>query len=200
MAFLKVVRGSDTQVTIRGKGVLLRPYTASDYTAWAELRACSREHLRPWEPVWPYDDLTRPAFRRRIRHYQREAREDRGYAFGIFDEGGEELRGGLTLTNVRRGVTQAATLGYWLGVPFLKRGIMTEAVRAAVTHGFEDLRLHRIEAASMPSNTGSIKVLERVGFVREGLARRYLKINGAWQDHILFALLAEDIARGTGDE
>jgi ribosomal-protein-alanine N-acetyltransferase len=77
---------------------------------------------------------------------------------------------------------------------------MTDAVHTAVVHAFDDLRLHRIEAASMPSNTGSINVLERVGFVREGFARRYLKINGVWQDHILFALLADDIARGTGDE
>lgn len=200
MAFLKVGRGSDPQSAIRGGRVLLRPYVASDYANWAELRARSREHLRPWEPVWPKDDLTRAAFRRRIRHYQREAREDLSYAFGIFDERGGELRGGLTLTNVRRGVTQSASLGYWLGLPFLGRGLMTDAVRTVVTHAFDDLRLHRIEAASMPSNTGSINVLQRVGFVREGFARRYLKINGVWQDHVLFALLADDIARGTGDE
>jgi ribosomal-protein-alanine N-acetyltransferase len=195
-----VGRGSDPQSTIRGKRVLLRPYLVSDYLQWAELRARSREHLRPWEPVWPKDDLTRSAFRRRIRHYQREAREDLSYAFGVFDERGTELRGGLTLTNVRRGVTQSASLGYWLGLPYVGRGLMTDAVHTAVVHAFDDLRLHRIEAASMPSNTGSINVLERVGFVREGFARRYLKINGVWQDHILFALLADDIARGTGDE
>jgi len=200
VAFLKVGRGSETQSFIRGASVLLRPYVASDYVQWAELRARSREHLRPWEPAWPHDDLTRAAFRRRIRHYQREAREDLGYAFGIFDERGSELRGGLTLTNVRRGITQSASLGYWLGLPFVKRGIMTDAVRTVVVHAVEDLRLHRIEAASMPSNTASIRVLERVGFVREGFARRYLKINGVWQDHVLFALLADDIARGTGDE
>ena len=200
MAFLKVGLGNDIQIAVRGGRVLLRPYLTSDYMLWAQLRARSREHLRPWEPVWPHDDLTRTSLRRRVRHYQREARDDAGYAFGVFNEHGRELYGGLTLTNVRRGVTQAASLGYWLGLPFVGRGFMTDAVRTAVHYAFDELRLHRIEAASMPSNTGSINVLQRVGFVREGLARRYLKINGVWQDHVLFALLAEDIARGTGDE
>lgn len=200
MAFLKVSLGNGIPVAIRGPRVLLRPFVPADYEMWAALREVSREHLQPWEPQWPANDLTRPAFRNRVRHYQREAREGTGYGFGIFDENGGELRGGLTLTNIRRGVTQAASLGYWLGLPYLGRGFATEAVQTAVTFGFNQLRLHRFEAASMPSNTASINVLQRVGFVREGFARRYLKINGVWQDHILFGLLADDIARGTGNE
>lgn len=200
MAFLKVSLGNGIPVAIRGPRVLLRPYTAADFEMWTSLRELSREHLQPWEPEWPANDLTRPAFRNRVRHYQREAREGTGYGFGIFDENGGELRGGLTMTNIRRGVTQAASLGYWLGLPYLGRGLATEAVLSAVTFGFNQLQLHRFEAASMPSNTASINVLQRVGFVREGLARRYLKINGVWQDHILFGLLADDIARGTGNE
>jgi ribosomal-protein-alanine N-acetyltransferase len=167
----------------------------SDYPAWAELRARSREHLTPWEPLWQRDELTRSAFRRRVRHYQREAREDQGYAFLILKDADDELLGGLTLSNVRRGVTQAAVLGYWLGLPHVKCGYMTRAVAAIVGFAFEELHLHRLEAATMPGNFASIRVLERNGFQREGVARRLLKINGAWEDHVVHALIADDYAR-----
>lgn len=166
-----------------------------DYSAWAELRALSREHLKPWEPAWARDELTRSAFRRRLRHYQREAREDQGYAFMIFDMADDRLVGGLTLSGVRRGVTQSASVGYWLGRPFVGEGRMTDAVRAIIPFAFVQLRLHRLEAASMPQNTASIAVLERAGFVREGYARQYLRIDGQWTDHVLYGLV-EDVMRG----
>jgi [ribosomal protein S5]-alanine N-acetyltransferase len=191
MAFLRAGNSSEWAV-IQGRGVWLRPPLMSDYGPWAELRAQGRAHLVPWEPAWPRDDLTRSAYRRRIRHYQREARDDLGYAFLIFDSETERLVGGLTLSNVRRGVTQSAMLGYWLGLPHVARGFMTSAVTAVLPHAFEQLRLHRIEAAVQPTNVRSVAVLRRSGFVEEGLARRYLKINGVWQDHLVFAILAED--------
>lgn len=199
MAFLRSTIGPDVGHIVHGRGVWLRPPNMNDYAPWAELRALSRDHLTPWEPAWPRDELTRTAFRRRVRHYQREAREDLGYAFLLFADGSDTLLGGVTLSNVRRGITQSATLGYWLGRPHLRHGYMSEAVAAIVPYTFDDLRLHRIEAAAMPSNVASIRVLERNGFRREGLARRYLKINGAWQDHILHALLAEDERRDIWD-
>ncbi len=184
---------------IQGRGVWLRPPQVSDYGPWAELRAMSRAHLVPWEPAWPRDDLTKSAYRRRVKHYQREARDDLGYAFLIFESETDRLMGGLTLSNVRRGVTQSAMLGYWLGTPFVGGGHMTAAVRAVLPHAFEPLRLHRVEAAAQPANTRSVNVLRRAGFAEEGLARRYLKINGSWQDHLLFAMLAEDwMTRGSG--
>ena len=93
----------------------------------------------PGSRVWQRDELSRSAFRRRVRHYQREAREDLGYAFLIFRDADDKLLGGLTLSNVRRGVTQAAVLGYWLGLPYLKQGYMTEAVAAVAAFAFEDL-------------------------------------------------------------
>jgi [ribosomal protein S5]-alanine N-acetyltransferase len=195
MAFLRSSIGQDGAMVVRGRGVWLRPAVMSDYPSWAELRARSREHLTPWEPVWQRDELTRSAFRRRVRHYQREAREDLGYAFLIFKDADDRLIGGLTLSNVRRGVTQAAVLGYWLGLPYVKSGYMTEAVRAVAGFAFEDLRLHRLEAATMPNNLASIRVLERNGFRREGIARGLLKINGAWEDHVLHALVAEEHLR-----
>jgi ribosomal-protein-alanine N-acetyltransferase len=169
-----------------------------DYVPWAELRAASRDHLIPWEPLWPRDELTRSAFRRRIRHYQREQREDLGYAFLVMRDRDDRLLGGMTLSNIRRGVTQAASLGYWLGLSHVRQGYMTEAVRAVIPFAFHELRLHRLEAACMPTNSGSIRVLERCGFEREGYARRYLRINGEWEDHILFARIADDSAAGRG--
>ena len=194
MAFLRTSIGPESAQVVRGRGVLLRPPAMTDYGPWAELRARSREHLTPWEPTWQRHELTRGAYRRRVRHYQREAREDMGYAFLIFDDTDDQLVGGVTLSNLRRGVTQAAVLGYWLGLPYIKRGYMTRAVQALAGFAFGELLLHRIEAATMPANTASIRVLERNGFRREGFARGLLKINGLWEDHILFALLAEDFA------
>jgi len=96
---------------------------------------------------------------------------------------------------VRRGVTQACTLGYWIGAPHARKGYMTAAVRAAIPFVFDSLELHRLEAACLPANVASIKLLERTGFTREGMARRYLKINGVWQDHLLYGLLESDSLR-----
>lgn len=192
MAFLRSSSGQDSALTLRGHRVWMRAPLMADYVAWAELRAMSRDHLTPWEPQWQRDELSRSSYRRRVRHYQREAREDLGYAFLIFSETEDQLVGGLTLSNVRRGVTQAGILGYWIGKPFIGRGYMTEAVRAAVSFAFDTLHLHRLEAATMPSNVASIRVLEHNGFRREGFARQLLKINGVWEDHLLHGLLSGD--------
>ena len=118
-----------------------------------------------------------------------------GYALFIFSAASGALVGGLTLCNVRRGVTQACTLGYWIGAPHAHKGYMTAAVRAVIPFVFDSLELHRLEAACLPANVASIKLLERTGFIREGMARRYLKINGVWQDHLLYALLDSDRRR-----
>jgi ribosomal-protein-alanine N-acetyltransferase len=164
-----------------------------DYGAWAELRAMSRAHLTIWEPQWSRDELTRSAFRRRLRQYQRELREDQGYAFFILRASDATLIGGLSISNVRRGVAQAASIGYWIGAPHAGNGYMTDALRAVLPFTFATLALNRLEAACQPNNGPSRRVLEKVGFRREGLARRYLKINGAWQDHDLYALLHDDV-------
>jgi ribosomal-protein-alanine N-acetyltransferase len=102
------------------------------------------------------------------------------------------LLGGLSISNVRRGVAQAASVGYWIGAPHVGRGHMTDAVKAVLPFAFVTLGLHRLEAACLPHNYPSARVLQKAGFKREGMARRYLKINGLWQDHDLFALLQDD--------
>ena len=180
-----------TPVINRGAVLLRAPQTA-DYQAWAELRAMSRAHLTPFEPQWTHDELSRGAYRERLRRYQREAREDLGYALFIFAEQGRTLVGGISLSSVRRGVTQAASVGYWIGFPHTRKGHVSAALEAVIGYAFDDLRLHRLEAACMPGNVPSLKVLANAGFRQEGLARQLLCINGTWEDHILHALLAED--------
>jgi ribosomal-protein-alanine N-acetyltransferase len=164
----------------------------SDFEAWAELRQHSRHFLTPWEPTWPRDDLTRSAFRSRVKRYTRDMREDTAYAFFLFKTDGGDLAGGVTLSNLRRGAAQTASLGYWIGLPFARQGLMTAAVRAVIPFGFDVLKLHRIEAACLPSNEPSLRLLRGAGFTEEGYARGFLKINGAWQDHVLFAILSSD--------
>jgi ribosomal-protein-alanine N-acetyltransferase len=140
--------------------------------------------------VWPSDELTRLGFRRRIRRYQREIRDGTGYPFFIFLADEQTIVGGLTLSHVQRGVTQSAALGYWMGERFARKGLMTDAVRTITSYAFDTLRLHRIEAACLPHNSASIGLLEKAGFSREGYARSFLCIDGRWQDHLLYAIVA----------
>ena len=192
MAFLRSSVDSETRPLLRADGLILRFPVMSDYASWAELRGRSREHLVPWEPQWADDELSRVSYKTRLRHYERELREQVGYAFFIFKAVDGQLLGGLTLTNVRRGVTQSCAIGYWTGVSHTSRGYMTRAVKTVRSFAFEGLRLHRVEAACLPSNIASVRVLEKAGFQREGLARKYLLINGTWQDHVLFSSLRDD--------
>ena len=184
------------QPVIRGQGVYLRYPRMADYPAWAKLRGESREFLTPWEPVWADDELTRGAFRRRIKRYQKETRLDSAYVFFVLRKEDDALLGGCTLSNVRRGVTQCCTLGYWIGARFARQGYMTEAVRALIPFVFQTLGLHRLEAACLTENEASKGLLARTNFRQEGLARRYLLINGAWADHLLFSLLADEAQLG----
>ncbi|MGO8924887.1 MAG: GNAT family N-acetyltransferase [Xanthobacteraceae bacterium] len=191
MAFFRTINFSEPLPSIEGDGIVLRTPQMDDFEEWAALRETSRDFLTPWEPIWPVDDLTRAAFRRRIKRYAEDLRSDQGYAFLIARNSDGALVGGLTLANIRRGVAQAGSLGYWTGLPFARHGYMTAAVRAVVPFAFASLRLHRLEAACIPSNSGSIKLLEKTGFVREGYAREYLCINGIWQDHLLYAHVSD---------
>jgi ribosomal-protein-alanine N-acetyltransferase len=185
----------DPATTIDGGVVMLRLPVMDDYEQWSAVRLASRDFLRPWEPLWPPDDLTRGSFRYRVKRYLRDVRDDSSYAYFIFTADDQRLAGGLTLSNVRRGVAQTASLGYWVGQDFARKGLMTAAVQAILPVAFKILKLHRLEAACLPSNSASLALLRRTGFAEEGYAREYLKINGRWQDHVLFAIIADD-ARG----
>ncbi len=193
MAFMRgLTFPGGQQPVINGGGIYLRYPRLADYAGWASVRGESREFLAPWEPAWASDELSKGAFRRRIKRYQKETRLDSAYAFFVFRKDDDRLMGGCTLSNVRRGVTQCCALGYWIGERFARQGYMFDAVRALVPFIFTTLGLHRIEAACLPSNEASKSLLVKAGFRHEGLARGYLQINGEWRDHVLFALLADD--------
>jgi [ribosomal protein S5]-alanine N-acetyltransferase len=192
MALFRTIGSPEPLPPIDGDRVVLRTPQMSDHPAWAAVREVSRGFLTPWEPIWPADDLTRPAFRQRLRRYAEDLRSDQAYPFFVFRKEDNALVGGLALANVRRGVAQAGSLGYWVGEPYARKGYMSAAVRALVPAAFEMLRLHRVEAACIPTNAASIRLLEKCGFRREGYARSYLCINGIWQDHLLYARLRTD--------
>ena len=196
MALFRFPSEPPSRPLIRTPNLYLRAPQASDHAAWAVLRMESREFLTPWEPTWNEDDLTRASFRLRAKRAAREISTDEAYSLFIFETGTETLIGGLTLGLIRRGVAQACTLGYWMGRRHAGKGHMTEAVRGAVRFAFSDLALHRVEAACLPNNEPSRRLLERVGFQREGLARAYLNINGNWADHLLYAVLSTDSLPG----
>lgn len=177
-----------------GRRVALRSPVLDDWRQWAELRAKSREFLVPWEPTWPRDALTRSLYRRRIKQYAEEWRQGIGYSFFLVARDSDALMGGLSFSNVRRGVAQAASLGYWIGLPYANKGYMSEAIGVALNFAFEELDLHRVEAACLPHNGPSKAVLRRNGFQEEGFAKGYLKIDGDWRDHLLFAINKEDWA------
>lgn len=193
MAFLLSSTRGNSDFELKGRNVSLRAPVMGDYSAWAALRASSRSELEPYEPAWTRDELSRATFRYRLRHYARETQQGLGYAYFIFDEDCR-LIGAISLSNVRRGVAHAASVGYWMGTAFSGRGLMTEALCLLAPFAFDTLHLHRLEAGCVPTNAGSVRVLEKSGFSREGLGRKYLRIRGVWQDHLLFARLSDDPA------
>jgi ribosomal-protein-alanine N-acetyltransferase len=173
--------------------VYLRFPVQRDWRNWAALRAESRDFLAPWEPTWAYDALTRGAFRRRLKMYKAEMRQGVTYSFLIFRRVDDVLLGGITLSNLRRGVAQSATLGYWIGSPHGNQGYMTDSLASILEFAFSRIGLHRVEAACLPANEASRRLLLRSGFREEGYAREYLRISGRWQDHQLFAILRDNL-------
>ena len=192
MALFRFAAEPPIRPVLRAGNLMLRPPRAEDFDQWLALRQRSRDFLAPWEPEWNDADLTRASFRQRAKRTQREIANDEAYPFLIFGQDGQVLIGGITLGLVRRGVAQAATLGYWLGAAHGGQGHMGRAVQCVLDHAFGELALHRVEAACLPANLRSAKLLQRAGFRQEGEARRYLKIAGHWSDHLLFAILSDD--------
>ncbi|HXQ50865.1 MAG TPA: GNAT family protein [Stellaceae bacterium] len=177
---------------LTGQRVLLRAPERRDWRAWAELRGESRAFLTPWEPTWSSDALTRAAFNRRLARYAADWRGDQGYSFLLFRLEDETLLGGIGLTNVRRGVAESASLGYWVGERHARKGYMTEGLQLVLSFAFQRARLHRVEAATLLHNVASRGLLVKSGFREEGHARGYLCIDGRWQDHVLFGILREE--------
>lgn len=175
--------------------LILRLPRRSDHADWAALRDKSRDFLEPWEPKWHPDELEAAAWRLRLKRYRADYAAGVAIPFLLFEKAGRrQMVGGITLSGIRRGVSQTGHLGYWMGADFAGKGYMTEAVIAVTQYSFDTLGLHRVEAACIPDNLRSARVLEKSGFTQEGLLRSYLKIDGQWRDHRLFARLASDPA------
>ena len=179
---------------LAGSRVNLRPPLMRDYPHWVKLRRDNQKYLQMREPLWTPEELSRRSFRLRLRTYNQEARQDRGYAFFIWNLEKNQMMGAVNLSYIRRGAAQMGTVGYWIGEHFSNQGLMTEAVRLLCDFAFTTLGLHRLEAACMIDNEPSVRVLKNNKFKEEGYAPRYLKIGGVWADHRLFALCRDDLA------
>ena len=183
---------------LSGYNVYLRHPVKGDFGQWVRLRTQSAGFLKPWEPLWPRDDLTPRGYKRRLDQYRRDRKSGRGLPFLIFDARSNRLIGGVNVSNIRRGICQTATIGYWMGENYAGQGNMGRALALLLPYLFDCEGLHRIEAACLPSNHASIAVLKKSGFQQEGKARSYLCINGKWEDHLLFAALRSDVIMSAG--
>jgi ribosomal-protein-alanine N-acetyltransferase len=183
---------------IETERLTLRLPEHADFRAWAALRAENADFLRPWEPLWAEDHLSRRAFITRVTWSARA--EAQGVALPLFlvRRADRALLGAITLDNIRRGPAQSGTIGYWIGQAHARQGYMREAIAAVVHHAFTVMDLSRIEAACLPENAASRAVLERCGFKYEGVAQSYLQIAGRWRNHVLYANLRSD-RRGRAD-
>ena len=190
--FLKSDSVQAASVQIDGAAVYMRPPQSGNWRAWAEVRAASRTFLKPWEPTWSASALTRTTYRHRLRIQARERRDNTGYRFFIFRRADNALVGGVNLSNIQSGVAMSCSIGYWIGKDYARQDIMRDAVSALLSFVFDTIALHRLEAACLPSNVASEGLLRKLGFRQEGYARAYLRIDGAWRDHLMFAMLASD--------
>ncbi|MGI8777826.1 MAG: GNAT family N-acetyltransferase [Acidimicrobiales bacterium] len=181
---------------LRGRHVVLRPLASSDFRQWREVRRRNAGWLLKWEPKPPKgnpddtEDLA--AFGARCGGRQREWQLGTGYGFGIFVEG--RLAGEINVSGVQRGPFQNAYVGYWIDEAQAGRGYVPEALVAVARFAFEDVRLHRLQVAIIPRNRTSRRVVEKLGLREEGVAVRYLAINGVWEDHLRYAITAEEWA------
>ncbi|MEM5543381.1 GNAT family protein [Sulfitobacter sp. AS92] len=186
------------KLRIETERLTLRPPIHADFRAWSALRRASNDYLRPWEPTWAEDHLTRKAFTNRVYWAQRSVSSGNAMPLFLIRRSDQNLVGAITLDNIRRGPAQSGTLGYWTGEPFARQGYMREAIEAAVHQAFTRLDLSRIEAACLPENQASRGLLEKAGFKYEGVAQSYLQIDGRWRTHVLYAALRKD-RRGRTD-
>jgi ribosomal-protein-alanine N-acetyltransferase len=192
MSFFGLFGSAPGEPALTGQTVYLRQGRMEDFAAWRAARQASRAFLEPWEPIWPVDDLTKAGFRRRLRRQRLEWGREEALALLLFRKDDHALLGGLNIGQIRRGVAQTATIGYWMSAEHAGKGYMAQALRLALDFSFGQLRLHRVEAACLPTNARSIRLLEGSGFRREGLARAYLRIAGRWRDHLLYAVVEGD--------
>ena len=178
---------------LAGLRIVLRTLRESDYEPWHEVRVRCRDWLVPWEPRpagAPPPTEDRASFAARCALRERERQIGSGYGFGIFMEG--ELVGEITLSSIQRGPFQSASIGYWVDQAWAGQGLVPEAVVVTLRFAFEMLGLHRVEISIIPRNTASRRVVEKLDLRLEGGSERFLEIDGEWEDHVRYAMTAEE--------
>ena len=183
-----------TPLRLYGKRVMLRPLTANDFREWSEVRRRNEDWLTVWEPSRPVhqsDPVTdRSAFTGRCLQRDRDRSNGSAYQFGMFLD--QHVAGEVNLNNVLRGAMQSGTIRYWVDQAHAGNGYIAEAVVVVIQFAFEQLGLHRVEICIVPRNERSRRVMEKLHIREEGLAQRYLEINGVWEDHIRYGMTAEE--------
>lgn len=186
-----------TEAHLLGEPVELRPVRVSDARMWREIRVRNASWLRPWEPTNPETPLYRSSlgpYIAMVRAMRREARQ--GQAIPWVVTYGGEFAGQLTVGSITWGSARSGQVGYWIDEAYAGRGIIPTALAMAVDHCFGVVGLHRLEASIRPENHASRRVVEKLGFREEGIRVRQLHINGAWRDHVCYALTAEEVPQG----
>jgi ribosomal-protein-alanine N-acetyltransferase len=183
---------------LHGARLELRPLKASDWEAWRAVRVRSRDWLEPWEPLGepgaPDPVTDADAFKARCGAWERQRHFDAAYGFGIFLRATGEFLGEVSLGSVQRGPFQSGNVGYWIDEQHAGHGYMPEAVAIVLRYAFEQLGLHRVEAAIVPRNARSRRVADKLGMRDEGTSERFLQIRGVWEDHVRYAITAEEWA------
>ncbi len=187
--------------TLLGRRVLLRPLTRQDFPAWQQVRRRNRDRLRLWEPRPPSgrpdSGEDQRAFADRCNARRRERQHGTGYGFGVFVN--KHFRGEMNLSAIQRGAFQSCYVGYWIDEAVAGNGYTPEALVVVARFAFEDLHLHRMQVAIVPRNEASLRVVQKLGLRYEGLAERYVEINGVWEDHYRFAITEEEWRMRSGE-
>lgn len=185
---------TSTPIRLYGRRVLLRPLAANDFRTWSEVRQRNEEWLTTWEPrrseSLPDPSTSRSAFNNRCQQRDRDRTSGTAYQFGLFID--RQVAGEVNLNNVIRGAMQSGTVGYWIDQRHAGNAYVAEAVVVVLQFAFEQLELHRLEVCIVPRNTRSIRIMEKLAIRDEGIAERYLEINGIWEDHVRFGITIEE--------
>lgn len=176
-----------------GKNIFIKTINTTDAEAFLQLELRNKDFFQAYTPFRNNDFYTMEGQINRIKSIMKNRELEQEYSFGIYLIGSDELIGKITLSEVVRGAIQGCFIGYYLDKHQNGKGYMTEAVRLAVHYAFHELKLHRIEAGVMPHNLRSMKVLEKAGFHKEGIAKKNVKINGKWEDHQILAIVNENV-------